>query len=175
MSLLSEFVIAGWRWIVVAWVLLTILGVYATGRLSDRWFESFSIPGYESYEANQRALGAFGSGAQPPLVVVFHVNQGDVAETDGLGLAIERVAAAVPGSRASSFFTTGSDAYVSSDRRTTFAEIYPPGQQDFTNIAFVDKARAALEEATPAGVSANLTGRDPLSEDVGGSEGPSVL
>jgi RND superfamily putative drug exporter len=175
MTRLSEFVIARRRWIVVAWVLLTILGVYATGRLSDRWFESFSIPGYEAYEANQRALGTFGSGAQPPLVVVFHANQGDVTKTEGLGRAIEQTAAAVPGSRASSFFTTGSDAFVSSDRRTTFAEIYPPGQQEFTNIGFIDKARAALREATPAGVSANLTGRDPLSEDVGGSEGPSVL
>src|SRR4029453_16976368 len=55
------------------------------------------------------------------------------------------------------------------------AEICPPGQQEFTNIDFVDKARAALREATPVGVSANLTGRDALNEDVGGSEGPSVL
>jgi RND superfamily putative drug exporter len=108
-------------------------------------------------------------------VVVFRSDQGDVTKTAGLGRAIQQTAAAVPGSRASSFFTTGSDAYVSRDRRTTFAEIYPPGQQDFTNIDFVDKARAALREATPAGVSANLTGRDPLSKDVGGSEGPSVL
>jgi putative drug exporter of the RND superfamily len=172
---LSEFVVARRRWIVVAWVFLTIFGVYATGRLSDRWFQSFSIPGYEAYEANQRALDMFGSGAQPPLVVVFHTKQGDVRKTEGLGQAIERTAAAVPGSRASSFFTTGSDAYVSSDRRTTFAEIYPPGQEDFTNIDFVDKARAALREATPAGVSANLTGRDPLNKDVGGAGGPSVL
>src|SRR5262245_35601969 len=175
MTRFSEIVIARRRSIVVAWVLLTIVGVYATGRLADRWFESFSIPGYEAYEANQRALDTFGSGAQPPLVVVFHTKQGDVTKTDGLGSAIERTASAVPGSRTSSFFTTGSDAYVSKDRRTTFAEVYPPGQQEFTNIDFVDKARAALREATPAGVSANLTGRDPLSKDVGGSEGPSVL
>jgi RND superfamily putative drug exporter len=175
MTRLSEFVIARRRWIVVAWVLLTIVGVFSTGRLADRWFESFSIPGYEAYEANQRALDVFGSGAQPPLVVVFHADRGDVTKTEGLGRAIQRTAAAVPGSRTSSFFATGSDAYVSSDRRTTFAEIYPPGQQQFTNIDFVDKARAALRAATPAGVSANLTGRDPLNEDVGGAEGPSVL
>jgi putative drug exporter of the RND superfamily len=175
MTRLSEFVIARRRWIFVAWVLLTVVGVYATGRLSDRWFESFSIPGYEAYEANQRALDAFGSGAQPPLVVIFHADRGDVTKAPGLGRAIERTGAAVPGSRTSSFLSTGSDAYVSSDRRTTFAEIYPPGQQEFTNVAFIDKARAALRASTPAGVSANLTGRDPLFEDVGGSEGPSVL
>jgi RND superfamily putative drug exporter len=175
MTRLSEFVIARRRWIVVAWVLLTVLGIWATGRLSDRWFESFSIPGYEAYEANQRALDAFGSGAQPPLVVVFHADRGDITTTAGLDRAIERTAAALPGSRASSYFTTGSDAYVSSDRRTTFAEIYPPGQQEFTQLGFIDKARTALRDSAPSGVSANLTGRDPLNEDVGGSEGPSVL
>jgi RND superfamily putative drug exporter len=83
MTRLSELVIARRRWIVLAWVLLTILGVYATGRLSDRWFESFSIPGYEAYEANQRALDTFGSGAQPPLVVVFQTDQGDVTKSEG--------------------------------------------------------------------------------------------
>ena len=175
MTRLSEFVIARRRWIFAAWVLLTVVGVYATGRLSDRWYESFSIPGYEAYEANQRALGTFGNGAQPPLVVTFHADRGDVTKAPGLDRAIERTGAAVPGSRTSSFFSTGSDAYVSSDRRTTFAEIYPPGQQEFTNVAFVDKARAALRASAPAGVSANLTGRDPLFEDVGGSEDPSVL
>ncbi len=167
--------IARRRWIVVAWVLLTFAGVWATSRLSDRWFTSFSIPGYESYEANQRTLDAFGSGAQPPLVVVFNADRGDVTKTAGLDRAIERTAAAVPGSRTSSYFTTGSDAYVSSDRRTTFAEIYPSGQQDFTALGFIDDARAAFRESAPPGVSANLTGRDPLNEDVGGSEGPSVL
>jgi RND superfamily putative drug exporter len=175
MTRLSEFVISRRRWIVVAWVLLTIVGVWATGRLSDRWFESFSIPGYEAYEANQRTLDRFGSGAQPPLVIVFHADRGDVTKREGLARAVEQTAAAVPGARASSFFSTGSDAYVSKDRRTTFAEIYPPGQQEFTNLGFIDEARSALQAATPAGVSANLTGRDPLFEDVGGSEGPSVL
>ena len=175
MTRLSEFVIARRRWIVAAWVLLTVVGVYATGRLSDRWFESFSIPGYEAYEANQRALDAFGSGAQPPLVVVFHADRGDVTKTAGLDLAIERTTAALPGARASSYFTTGSDAYVSGDRRTTFAEIYPPGQQEFTQLGFIDNARTALRDSAPSGVSANLTGRDPLNEDVGGSEGPSVF
>ncbi len=175
MTRLSQVVIARRRWIFVAWVLLTVVGIWATGRLSDRWFESFSIPGYEAYEANQRALDVFGSGAQPPLIVVFHTDQGDIRKTAGIDRAIEQTAAAVPGSRASSYFTTGSDAYVSNDRRTTFAEIYPPGQQEFTNLGFIDKARAALRASAPEGVSANLTGRDPLNEDVGGSEGPSVL
>jgi len=59
---LAHFVIRRRRWIVLAWVALTLFGLFTTTRLSDRWFESFSIPGYSAYEANQRALKTFGSG-----------------------------------------------------------------------------------------------------------------
>ena len=137
-------------------------------RLADRWFESFSIPGYEAYEANQGALEAFGSGEQPPLVASSSQTR---RRDEGAGTrpAIERTARrSVPGSRTSSFFTTGNDAYVSSDRRTTFAEIYPPGKQQF-RLGASSTRLARRSEGGAAGVSAHLTGRDPLFEDVGGT------
>lgn len=48
------------------WLVLTLLGGFAAGQLSDRWFEEFSIPGAEGYEANQRASAALGNGQLPP-------------------------------------------------------------------------------------------------------------
>ena len=42
-------------------------------------------------------------------------------------------AAVNPGSRVSSYFSTGSRAYVSKDGHTTFAEIYPPGTPNFSS------------------------------------------
>ncbi len=159
---------------VVAWVLLLFVGMVASSRLSDRWFESFSIPGHAAYEANQQTLKEFGSGEYPPLVAVFH-SDGDVTKETTLGDVVEKGAAAWPGARTSSYFTTGSDAYVSSDRHTTFAEIYPPGNQQFAPSTKIGEIRAVMKNAVPAGVEVNLTGRDPLYEDVGGSEGPSLL
>jgi len=53
---------------VALWVVLTVFGVFATSRVSNRWFESFSIPGYSAYETNQKALKTFGTGEQAPLV-----------------------------------------------------------------------------------------------------------
>src|SRR4029450_5012402 len=81
------------------------------------------------------------------------------------------------GSRVSSYFSTGSDAYVSRDRHTTFAELYPPGNQGFNGNVKIKEARAALKQATPAGVQSYLTGRDPLQEAASGGDtnGPSVL
>ena len=125
----------GHRKIVIGgWILLTVFGVFATGRVSKRWFESFSIPGYSAYETNQKTVKTFGTGEQAPLVAVFH-SSGDVTKQD-LTPAIEKAAAVNPGSRVSSYFDTHADYYVSRDHHTTFAEIYPPGQ----NIA----ARRAL-------------------------------
>jgi RND superfamily putative drug exporter len=170
---LAYLVIRRRRWIVLAWIGLTLFGLFTTTRLSDRWFESFSIPGYSAYEANQRTLKTFGSGEQAPLVAVFR-SDGDVTQEKGIEAAVGKAAQVNKGSRTSSFFSTGSSAYVSKDRHTTFAEIYPPENPGFTSTVHIKKVRAALREATPPGVTANLTGRDPLFEDVGGTEGPSL-
>jgi len=171
---LAHFTIRRRRWVVVVWALLVVVSLFTTSRLADRWFESFSIPGYAAYEANQRTLKTFGSGEYPPLVAVFR-SDGDVTKVTAIRGAVDKGAAVWPGSRVSSYFTTGSDAYVSDDRRTTFAEIYPPGNQQFAPSTRIGATRAALKAATPEGVTVHLTGRDPLFEDVGGTEGPSLL
>jgi len=76
--------------------LLTVFGVCATMRVSSRWFESFSIPGYSAYETNQKTLKTFGTGEQVPMVAVFR-SKGDVTKQD-LTPAIEKAAAVNPGS-----------------------------------------------------------------------------
>ena len=69
---LAHLIVRHRRAVIVAWVLLTLFGAYSAGQVSKRWFESFSIPGYSAYEANQRTLHTFGTGEQAPLVAVFH-------------------------------------------------------------------------------------------------------
>jgi RND superfamily putative drug exporter len=172
---LAHFVIRRRRWVVVTWILLVVLGLFTTSKIGDRWFESFSIPGYSAYEANQRTLKTFGSGEQAPLVAVFH-SKGDVTQQRGIEKAVQAGAAVNPHSRTSSYFSTDrADYFVSKDRHTMFAEIYGPGTPGFNSNLQVKKVRAAVRSATPAGVTVNVTGRDPLFEDIGGSGGPSVL
>jgi RND superfamily putative drug exporter len=164
------------RWLVIGiWIVLTMFGAFSAGQVSKRWFESFSIPGYSSYEANQRTLKAFGTGEQAPLVAVFH-SSGDVTKATGIKNAIAAAAKVNPGSRVSSFWSTGSRAYVSKDGHTAFAEIYPSGTPGFNSTTHIKQVRASLKAATPAGVQASLTGRDPLYEaSSGGGSGPSIL
>src|SRR5438128_712907 len=163
------------RRVVGIWVLLTIFGVFATAQVSNRWFESVSIPGYSAYETNQKTVKTFGSGELSPLVVVFQA-KGDVTKQN-LGPAIAKAAAVNPGSRVSSYFDTRNNMYVSSDRHTTFAEIYPPGQNTFSTDVHLKDVRAALRETAPAGVTTHLTGLMPLYDAAskGNNGGPSIL
>src|SRR5437870_2330132 len=163
------------RAVIGAWVLLTLFGAYSAGQVSKRWFESFSIPGYSAYEANQRTLKTFGTGEQAPLVAVFH-SRGDITRANGIRKAIAAAAKVNPGSRVSSYWSTGSHAYVSRNGHTTFAEIYPPGTPTFSSSVHIDQVRARLKAATPVGVQASLTGRDALyAASSGGGQGPSIL
>src|SRR6058998_1321440 len=96
---------------VALWVVLTAFGLFATMRVADRWFESFSIPGYSAYETNQKVLKTFGTGEQAPMVAVFQ-SGGDVTK-ENLQPAIAKAAAVNPGSRVSSYFDTRNSVYVS--------------------------------------------------------------
>src|SRR5215213_5667209 len=172
---LAHVIVRRRKAVIGLWVALTLFGAFSAGQVSKRWFESFSIPGYSSYEANQRTLKTFGTGEQAPLVTVFR-SSGDVTKADGIEKAIAAAAKVNPGSRVSSYWSTGSRAYVSKDGHTTFAEIYPPGTPGFSSTTHIDQVRARMKAATPAGVQAHLTGRDPIYDaSSGGGEGPSVL
>jgi RND superfamily putative drug exporter len=168
---------AGWvihhRKIVVgAWIVLTVFGAFSAKQVSTRWLEQFSIPGYSAYETNQKALHVFGNGEDPPHVVVITA-KGDVTKETRIAAALEKVQRTFPKFRISSYFDTGSLAYVSKDRHTTFAEVYPSGQQGFSPNTHTGDVRDLMQHSLP-GLIVHLTGRDALNDASGGS-GPSVV
>src|SRR5262245_7196274 len=163
------------RLVAGVWIVLTIFGAFSAQQVSKRWLEQFSIPGFSAYEANQRTLKTFGSGAQAPNVAVLRV-KGDVTKSAAVRDALARVSREFPRFRTSSYFSTGSLAYVSADRHTTFATFYPPGRPSFSSDSHFKDIRAVLKRAAPPGVEAHVTGRDALYDSQGSeSGGPSVL
>jgi len=142
--------------VIGGWILVTAFGAFGAQKMSKRWFQQFSIPGYSAYETNQRVLHTFGNGEAPPLVLVFH-SSGDVTKQRGIQAAVVAAQNANPRSRSSSTFSTGSDAYVSADRHTTFAEVYPAGENGFGAADTVKKTLAAARAATPADVTVHVT------------------
>jgi RND superfamily putative drug exporter len=162
--------------IILAWLALTIFGGFSASQVSQRWLQSLSIPGYSAYEANQRSLDRFGSGDRPPNVVLFKT-KGDATKSEAIRASMERALEASPGARASSFFSTGSSAYVSKDRHTTFMELYPAGAADISAKSGAEAILAAAKMRLPKGVSVHVTGRDAIMEanQNGDTGGPSLL
>jgi RND superfamily putative drug exporter len=118
----------------------------------------------------------FGNGENPPHVAVI-TSLGDVTKVPQIQTALQDVQQSYPHVRISSYFNTGSPAYVSKDRHTTFAEIYTAGNQGFNADTHTGDIRGRLQ-GDLAGVhgisSVSLTGRDALSDASSGS-GPSVI
>ena len=48
MTSLARLILRHRLLVVGIWLLLTIFGAYSAARVADRWFESFSIPGYSA-------------------------------------------------------------------------------------------------------------------------------
>jgi RND superfamily putative drug exporter len=169
--------IARRRWYVIgAWIVLTLFGGVAAGKVSKRWYQSFSIPGKSAYEANQRTFERFGTGVRPPEVVVLHTD-GDATRSAPIRAAMDRVAKANPRARTSSYFSTGSSIYVSKDKHTTFMELYPAGLATFSSKSHAKEIRAVAAAGLPANVDVQVTGHDPLEEasTAGDGGGSSVL
>jgi putative drug exporter of the RND superfamily len=156
--------IARHRWPVIGtWIVLTLFGGFAAGKLSTRWYQSLAIPGKPAYEAGERTLKAFGTGVRPPNVVVFHTN-GDATKSKAIEQGMRRVTATTRGARTSSYFSTGSLAYVSRDRHTAFQEVYPPGPSRLDVKSGAETMRATAAIGLPAGTTVEVTGHDPLEE-----------
>src|SRR5262249_52041574 len=99
--------------VIGVWLVLTVVGGFAAGKLSSRWYQTFSVPGMPAYEAGVRTLDAFGVGVRPPNVVVFHTH-GDATRSAAIERATARAAATMPGARSTSYYSTHDLMYVSS-------------------------------------------------------------
>ncbi|MBA2462756.1 MAG: MMPL family transporter, partial [Actinobacteria bacterium] len=177
MERLAQYVVHHRRLVIGVWILLTAFGAFSAGQVADRWLEDFSIPGASGYEADQRAVAKLGNGELFPYVIALRAD-GDVTKVPGVEEAIEKTAAANPGSRVSSFFNTGADVYISDDRKVTFANVYAAGQISI-EPPDLEPTKQALAASLPEGVDGYVTGIDALyaesSETAEGTEPVSVL
>jgi RND superfamily putative drug exporter len=109
--------------------------------------------------------------------VAVVTTKGDVTKAPGVKRALQAAIAANPGARSSSYFSTGSSAYVSKDKHTMFAEIYRPGAPGFGSVTGEKETRAALTKAAPPGAAVHLTGDEVIlaAANKGSNSGPSIL
>ena len=184
MSSLTRWVLAHKRTVILAWIVLTITGMAAAGPASKALDPKFSVPDKEGWETNVAiARHYLGTGGQSsPLVPVVTLPKGTTVASPGVRAELRRVDArlrrALPRARVASYASTGSEAFVSRDGRTTFALAYPTPDADSTfgeNTAAEKRARAVLMGARVGGAPVHLTGFDALQQESGGGGGPGVL
>jgi putative drug exporter of the RND superfamily len=170
------------RLVVGFWLVLTILGMAFSKKATDALSQEYSVPGYQSYEANTLITSQYGGGGDsPPLVAVVTwpagVTTGQPWVSAALRRVTERIEQAVPGSRTASYATTGDAAFVSRDGRTTFVLDYPPPEPgEFGQSPQAEKAvQAALHGVTVGRAPVYLTGYDALQAQAGSSKGLSLF
>jgi putative drug exporter of the RND superfamily len=179
--------VAGWsvahRWIVVSgWLLLTVVGMLSVARSSSRLSFTFDLPGQPAFETNTDIVRQFGNGGDnPPLVAVVQLPAGVTVDSPGVRAELDQsfqvASTAVPHTRAASWVSTGSRAFVSADSRTTFALLYPP--IDFTNSDPYASALPLVEKAVTGarvnGQPVRITGASILSSGGQGGSGSVLL
>src|SRR2546423_1950593 len=170
--------------VVLFWLVVTLVGVASANSATKALKQKFSVPGKEGWVTNQQIERQFNGtgGDHAPLLPVVTLAAGRRVDSPGvrgdLGAVEARMARLLPGSRIAGYASTGSKAFVSADRRTTFIVAYPPPDPDQPfgdNPKAAKKAHADLAHATVAGASVHLTGYDALTVQNGGGNGPGVL
>src|SRR5262245_2502906 len=128
---LTRWVLRHKRTVAGTWIAITLAAFAAVGPASDALTQDFPIPGREGFETNQEIAATYASGGDvAPIVPVVTLPAGTTVDSPGVAselvAALARVQTALPDARIASYGSTGDPAFVSEDRRTTFALVYIP-------------------------------------------------
>jgi RND superfamily putative drug exporter len=182
MTAITRWVLAHKRVVVVAWILLTFIGIAVAGPATKALKQKFSVPGKEGWETNQQIAKLYkGTGDNSaPLMPVVSLPAGTTARAAGPDLLKleQKMKQVLPGARVSGYGSTHDPAFISRDGHTAFAVAYPlpdPDQPFGDNPKAEKKLRAALQGFTVGGSTVRLSGFDALNDQSGDSGGPGVL
>jgi RND superfamily putative drug exporter len=177
MTRLTSFVLDHKRLVLGLWLLVALAAFAAMKPAGESLSQQFNVPGREGYETNRELAAVYGNGGDvAPLVPVVTLPEGTTVDSPGvareLGVATERVEAALPEARVASYASTGDRAFVSRDGRTTFALVYIPAKGGVTpGQAEARLAQSALSGVTVAGSAVRVTGLDALRAGAGDDGG----
>lgn len=167
MSTLTRWVLAHKKVVVALWMVLTLAGVAAMGPADRSLEQQFNVPG-EAFAANSRIVDTYGSGGDAaPLVPVVALPSGRTVDSAGvrtqLTHALDRIEAAIPGSRVASYASTRDRSFVSDDGRTTFALVHIPAKGGVDpGQAEARAAQDAVRGISVGGAPVQVTGLDAL-------------
>ena len=177
---LARAVLCHRKAVVAFWVLVLLLGGFASSRVSHRLTWDWALPGQPGYETADKVLATFhtgGSSTPALLVVSAPPGQSLSSRNSQVEAAFSKLRQEMPQLRVVDYGVTGDRAFLSADGRTTYALLFEPEVKDLnsetTVTHLVDGARADVARALP-GDRVGLTGLSQLDSG-GSSNGPGVL
>ncbi len=176
MTTLTRWVLSHKRLVALFWVVLTVAGLASAQSATRALSTQFTVPGGEGITTSTAIARHFGSGGTDPIVPVITLPRGLTVHSPGvkpqLSAAFRRVAEVMPGARIASYASTGDEAFVSRDGRTTFGLVYAPVSRSMNaSTVSVQKVEAALRHISIHGARFKVTGMDALSAGTGNNAG----
>src|SRR5882757_786402 len=179
MERLGGFVLRHRRMVVMGWLLLMLVGVFAAGQTSKRLSLDFSLPGQPGYETEKQILATYGNGgSNQPSIVVVTVPQGTTVDAQQAQITsvMDKLQAAAPQARMVDYATMHDPVFVTQDGRSTYALAFPPKFTSFDQKLPTVAMRPVLEQAkTDTGFDWGVTGYNELSQNGSDNNGPSLL
>ena len=176
---LAEFVLRHRRLVMLFWLLMFGVGVFATTKVPDRLTIDFSLPGQPGYETEKQLLDTFGNGgSNPPTIAVVTVPEGSTvkAEMAKITPVFDAIDKALPGTRMVDYEQTNNDVFLTDDGRTTYALVYPKPFESFTDVGPDVAMKPILAQASKdTGFDFGVTGYNLLAQGTDDPEGPSLL
>jgi putative drug exporter of the RND superfamily len=179
MTRLAEFVLRHRLLVVVFWVLLIPIGGIAAGKTSTRLTVDFSLPGQPGYQTEKQILATFGNGgSNPPTIATVTVPKGTTVDDQlsKITPVFDQIKAALPKTRFVDYAETKNPVFLTDDKRTTYALVYPTEFKSFTDVGPDVAMKPILTKASQdTGLDFGVTGYSLLAQGTDDPEAPSLL
>jgi RND superfamily putative drug exporter len=179
MTRLAEFVLRHRLLVVVFWFVMVPVGGIAAGLTSDRLTVDFSLPGQQGYQTEKQILATFGNGgSNPPTIAVVTVPKGTTVDEQlsKITPVFDRIKKALPQTRFVDYAETKNPVFLTDDKRTTYALVYPTEFKSFTDVGPDVKMKPILAQASKdTGFDFGVTGYNLLAQGTDDPEAPSLL
>ncbi len=165
----------------LAWLVMFIIGVGAASKVPDRLNVDFSLPGQQGYETSKDILDEYGNAgptSNVPVIVTATVPAGQSVTDRAADIepVMQKLREAIPEARVADFFSADKDLFLTKDKRTTWAYVYPKEFESFSDPLPDDALQPALDEANEAtDVDWTITGYGTLAAGEGEESSDSAL
>jgi len=178
-SSLTSFVLRHKALVALFWVLTAAVAIMTLSGTTHRMTNTFAMPGQAFHVDNQIDSQYGNGGIEVPYLPVLTVPAGqritDPATAAQTGRAFAAIARAIPHVRIADYATTHNPAFVTKDRRSTFALVYTAPDTGIGAPSLAPAMERAVTASAPPGWHVQITGEQLLQDGAKPAKGTSLM